>query len=172
MKTFNLVFNLNNFVRFKLTKEGLEFWKKKEAEFPWYPYKEKDFEKYLESKKQGEYYELQLHELMKIFGEKMITGFEELIELSNIYFDVSTLGVLKESQEENPPYLETSNIVLEHEHKYNENYGDDRECECGHPYYRHFDTYEQMYPIGCKYCCCLEFKDGSQDIPLKIDVTK
>jgi len=41
--------------------------------------------------------------------------------------------------------------------KYNPNYGDDRECECGHPYYRHFDTYEDMEPVGCKYCRCYEF---------------
>jgi hypothetical protein len=35
---------------------------------------------------------------------------------------------------------------------YDPNFGDDRLCTCGHPYYRHFDTYEDMYPIGCKYC--------------------
>lgn len=43
--------------------------------------------------------------------------------------------------------------------EYNPKYGDDRECECGHPYYRHFDTYEGMYPCGCKYCGCGEFKE-------------
>lgn len=31
-------------------------------------------------------------------------------------------------------------------------------CTCGHPYYRHFDTYEDMYPNGCKYCACREFQ--------------
>lgn len=25
-------------------------------------------------------------------------------------------------------------------------------CVCGHAYYRHFDTYENMRPVGCKYC--------------------
>jgi hypothetical protein len=35
---------------------------------------------------------------------------------------------------------------------YDPNFGDDRLCTCGHPYYRHFDTYEDMYPVGCKYC--------------------
>lgn len=33
----------------------------------------------------------------------------------------------------------------------------DEECTCGHPYYRHFDTYEEMSPVGCKYCPCPRF---------------
>jgi hypothetical protein len=35
---------------------------------------------------------------------------------------------------------------------YDPSFGDDKLCKCGHRYYRHFDTYEDMYPIGCKYC--------------------
>lgn len=35
---------------------------------------------------------------------------------------------------------------------YDSNFGDDRLCLCGHPYYRHFDTYDDMAAIGCKYC--------------------
>ena len=35
---------------------------------------------------------------------------------------------------------------------YDPDYGDDKMCQCGHPYYRHFDTYEKMKPVGCKYC--------------------
>jgi len=27
-------------------------------------------------------------------------------------------------------------------------------CECGHAYYRHFDTYDNMRAVGCKYCDC------------------
>jgi len=46
------------------------------------------------------------------------------------------------------PYLEETVIEL----KYNPNYGDDRICVCGHSYYRHFDSYENMDAIGCKYC--------------------
>lgn len=42
---------------------------------------------------------------------------------------------------------------------YNGQYGDERICQCGHEYYRHFDTYENMYPVGCKYCECDEFKE-------------
>lgn len=53
----------------------------------------------------------------------------------------------------NNPYLER--IVVEK--LYNPEYGDDRICECGHKYYRHFDTYEDMYNCGCKYCGCGNF---------------
>ena len=41
--------------------------------------------------------------------------------------------------------------------KYNPEYGDDRICVCGHPYHRHFDSYEDMRAVGCKYCQCFEF---------------
>jgi len=57
------------------------------------------------------------------------------------------------------PYLEK--ITVEKEYKYNPKYGDDRICECGHSYYRHFDTYEQMENVGCKYCQCYHFKEKS-----------
>jgi len=40
---------------------------------------------------------------------------------------------------------------------YDPEYGDDKECLCGHAYYRHFDTYDNMYPLGCKYCRCNAF---------------
>lgn len=35
---------------------------------------------------------------------------------------------------------------------YDPDFGDDRLCQCGHPYYRHFDTYDDMADVGCKYC--------------------
>jgi len=53
------------------------------------------------------------------------------------------------------PYIEESKIVITR--KYNPNYGDDRICKCGHAYYQHFNTYEDMYPCGCKYCRCSTF---------------
>ena len=40
---------------------------------------------------------------------------------------------------------------------YDKEYGDDKVCKCGHPYYRHFDTYEDMRNVGCKYCRCRNF---------------
>ncbi len=61
----------------------------------------------------------------------------------------------------NKPYIET--ITINVNRVYNPNYGDDIECECGHPYYRHFDTYENMDPCGCKYCPCYHFKNLSQE---------
>lgn len=44
------------------------------------------------------------------------------------------------------------------EYKYDPLFGDDKICACGHAYYRHFDTYEKMAPVGCKYCGCGQFK--------------
>lgn len=55
------------------------------------------------------------------------------------------------------PYLFTTK--LQTERHYNPNYGDDRECVCGHPYHRHFDGYEDNKACGCKYCGCFEFKE-------------
>lgn len=40
---------------------------------------------------------------------------------------------------------------------YDENFGDDKKCSCGHSYYRHFDSYDDMKPVGCKYCSCSGF---------------
>ena len=57
----------------------------------------------------------------------------------------------------NESYLKKINITVEK--KYNVKYGDDKICKCGHPYYRHFDTYEDMSVIGCKYCACFYFKE-------------
>lgn len=41
--------------------------------------------------------------------------------------------------------------------RYDPQFGDDKVCQCAHPYYRHFDTYDNMRAIGCKYCQCYEF---------------
>ncbi len=55
------------------------------------------------------------------------------------------------------PYIEKKTIVVER--KYNPNYGDNRVCKCSHIYYRHFDSYEDNYPCGCKYCKCYNFEE-------------
>lgn len=50
---------------------------------------------------------------------------------------------------------EVHTILTERQHRvspYDPFYGDDKPCICGHPYYRHFDTYDDMAPVGCKYC--------------------
>ena len=50
-------------------------------------------------------------------------------------------------------YIETMGFeIVEAVLLYDPNYGDEVPCECGHPYRRHFDTYEEMSPVGCKYC--------------------
>lgn len=59
--------------------------------------------------------------------------------------------------DEEPPYLVETQIITAR--LYNPKYGDDRVCTCGHAYYRHFDSYEDMYPVGCKYCSCDEFRE-------------
>lgn len=56
------------------------------------------------------------------------------------------------------PYL--TEIITQEIKKYNPNYGDDRLCECGHTYYRHFDTWENMENVGCKYCLCYDFQEA------------
>ena len=43
---------------------------------------------------------------------------------------------------------------------YDKNFGDNRLCECRHPYYRHFDSYDNMAAVGCKYCQCDGFKEA------------
>lgn len=53
------------------------------------------------------------------------------------------------------PYL----IEVIEVRKYNPSYGDDRLCKCGHPYYRHFDSYDDNEPVGCKYCDCHTFEE-------------
>jgi hypothetical protein len=62
---------------------------------------------------------------------------------------------------EEPYIIETYTKVIT-VHKYNPKYGDDRICECGDPYYRHFDTYENMYASGCKYCQCRKFVEKTE----------
>jgi hypothetical protein len=58
---------------------------------------------------------------------------------------------------EGKPYIQTKvllNVIFK---EYNPQYGDDKLCKCGHSYYRHFDSWEGMAPVGCKYCGCREF---------------
>lgn len=84
--------------------------------------------------------------------------------------DVELLAVYKTCRSEKEvepdkgePYIKT--LELKEKWAYNPDYGDDKMCECGHPYYRHFDTYDDMYPCGCKYCGCFTFnpvKDESK----------
>lgn len=67
------------------------------------------------------------------------------------------LGMQTVDDSGDSPYLES--VSLSVDKKYNSNFGDNRKCKCGHVYYRHFDSYEQMEAIGCKYCHCDEFEE-------------
>lgn len=58
-------------------------------------------------------------------------------------------------QEEYVLHNDTSYVPAEEDaiaEQYDEQFGDNKLCLCGHPYYRHFDTYDNMSAIGCKYC--------------------
>jgi hypothetical protein len=74
-------------------------------------------------------------------------------------YSSSTKEVKKEvlKSGKDSPYIETKVTVTGVFKEYNPEYGDDKLCKCGHPYYRHFDPYEGMAPVGCKYCRCNEF---------------
>jgi hypothetical protein len=63
--------------------------------------------------------------------------------------------VIKEGKD--VPYIETEVVAKAIFREYNSEYGDDKLCKCGHSYYRHFDSWEGMTPVGCKYCQCDEF---------------
>ena len=79
--------------------------------------------------------------------KKLISEYEKQTKKSTI-----------SSETDEPPYI--MDISVDKNLKYNPKYGDDRICKCGHAYYRHFDTYEDMYNVGCKYCKCNEFKEA------------
>ncbi len=55
------------------------------------------------------------------------------------------------------PYLVEKLTVNTTISKFNPNYDQTAECVCGHPYNRHFDSWENNDPVGCKYCECFEF---------------
>jgi len=67
------------------------------------------------------------------------------------------------------PYIEQTKITTKL--KYNPNYGDNRICKCGHPYYRHFDSYDDMRNVGCKYCSCAEFVEEEKIKQKKVSHT-
>ena len=57
--------------------------------------------------------------------------------------------------EKEPPYIRrvVTTVVMDHNPKHDQ----DALCICGHPYYRHFDSYEHNLAVGCKYCSCSRF---------------
>lgn len=69
-------------------------------------------------------------------------------------------------------YLDCSQVNFKSlTYLYDPNLGDNVLCKCGHPYYRHFDTYNNMAPIGCKYaylCHCENFEKSVDKKPKQI----
>lgn len=67
----------------------------------------------------------------------------------NFESDLSSLTELIIEVLDHPGYIGYDD---EDEDEYDSSFGDHVKCKCGHPYYRHFDSYEGMAPVGCKYC--------------------
>jgi hypothetical protein len=90
-------------------------------------------------------------------GELTIHGYF-MCDNIKYYFKCESKRIPERNDEDSvePPYLEVACI----EKKYNPNFGDNKKCKCGHAYYRHFDTYEQMEAVGCKYCDCYTFEEA------------
>ena len=67
--------------------------------------------------------------------------------------------------EQNPqsPYIVKRRVQIVTEYLYNPAYGDQKLCECGHKYVKHFDPYEDWHAVGCKFCVCDHFK------PIKLE---
>lgn len=63
---------------------------------------------------------------------------------------------------------------------YDPEHGDDRPCQCGHAYERHFDSYDQNRHVGCKYCDCATWRNEHGvpcyptllEIPVEIQVPR
>lgn len=71
---------------------------------------------------------------------------------------VNILWARMEAAETELAWLKMKQSEGEAEDKdYDPEFGDERVCQCGHKYHRHFDSYEDMAPVGCKYCACDEF---------------
>lgn len=70
--------------------------------------------------------------------------------------EASCIAYEQELPDGETPYLYKA--LTSQEKSHNPKYNQDASCECGHSYYRHFDSYENNDPVGCKYCGCSHFK--------------
>lgn len=68
-----------------------------------------------------------------------------------------------------------ADLILKAPKGYDPEFGDNKMCLCGHPYYQHFDSYANMSPVGCEYCHFdiegVEYKKGTP-VPAHVDVSK
>jgi len=97
----------------------------------------------------------------RTINEKSLTNYPvDKEQIEKDLKDVEALQLVNENSK-NQPYIEV--IEITKVYKYNPAFGDGRICECGHEYYRHFDTYEDMYPTSCKYCGCSGFEEKKEE---------
>ena len=96
--------------------------------------------------------------LIRIIGTLMII--DALVFIAEI-IRIIIRGIKEEKMKEQNPYI-TETITIQKK-KYNPNYGDNRKCICGHTYYRHFDSWNDMEAVGCKYCGCEEFIEAESE---------
>lgn len=80
-------------------------------------------------------------------------------------------GFIEASSSESPR-MESIEFSFSMVSSYNPKFGDDIDCVCGHPYERHFDSYEGMEPVGCKYCACSSFIKKKELNDVENDVIK
>ena len=97
---------------------------------------------------------------MKIETDVSREKLKEWIECLRCYEDIDDVNGHTKYEDLEWMLAEMQDMFDELPVPYDPKYGDDRMCKCGHPYYRHFDTYDDMYPCGCKYCGCEHFVEG------------
>jgi hypothetical protein len=103
------------------------------------------------------------------YGKRNLNGLKSFFRASGFEMLEEPSIMIRRSKidKEKPYLLEEKTIIIK---MYNRIYGDDRICQCGHKYYRHFDSYNDMSPCGCKYCDCYIFikKELTNEISNKI----
>lgn len=96
---------------------------------------------------------ISIDEVIKFLKEN-----KDSLKIKKDYYGATSLSIVDNKNYIDSPYLPELTITIDS--IYNDKYGDNRMCECGHSYYRHFDSYEDMSASGCKYCGCYNFKEA------------
>jgi hypothetical protein len=69
------------------------------------------------------------------------------------------LSILRKSKEPGASFF-IEKVQAEIDRLWNPDFNQDALCECFHLYHRHFDSYDNMEFVGCKYCGCYDFKEN------------